>query len=354
VAALGIGTVLSDVPAGILLDRIGRKRSMMIGTTLIALTSVGIALSTAYPQLIALRLVAGVGTALWNISRMAYLAEQTSINTRGRAISTFGGISRFGTFAGPGVGGLLGAWLGLRTPFMGAAAMALVAAIVSMLFIHESSAVVAARKQGHQLRWAVLGGLARTHWRELSTAGAAQVFAQMIRQGRQIVVPLYGASIGLDVAAIGSIISLSAAIDMSLFIPAGMIMDRLGRKFATVPSFAVMAVGMAMIPLAGDYSGLMIATGVIGLGNGLSSGTMFTLGADLAPPEAAAEFLGIWRFVGDVGATGGPLIVGAVADLLGLALAAMALAGIGLLSAATLALFVKETLTPQPAKQAVG
>jgi MFS family permease len=202
------------------------------------------------------------------------------------------------------------------------------------------------------LRWAILAQLGRSHWRELTAAGSAQVFAQMIRQGRQVVVPLYGASVlGLDVAQVGSVVSLSSAIDMSLFIPAGMIMDRFGRKFASVPSFAVMAIGMALIPWSYDYVSLMIAVSVIGLGNGLGSGTMFTLGADLAPPGATGEFLGMWRLIGDVGSTGGPVVVGGIADLVGLGAAAFVLAGIGVLSAVILSVFVKETLEPAPAAQ---
>src|SRR5205823_3872686 len=140
-------------------------------------------------------------------------------------------------------------------------------------------------------------------------------------------------------------------IDMSLFIPAGMIMDRFGRKFASVPSFAVMALGMAMIPLAYDYVSLLVAVSVIGLGNGLGSGTMFTLGADLAPEGATGEFLGMWRLIGDVGSTGGPVVVGGIADLVGLGAAALTLAGVGVLSAVTLSVFVKETLQPTPAPQ---
>jgi MFS family permease len=346
VSAAGIGTVMADVPSGVLLDRVGRRRSMMIGTVAIALCTVGLALSTSYWQLIFFRLIAGVGTAMWNISRMAYLAESTTSQARGRAIATFGGINRVGTFAGPAVGGLIAAWLGLHASFYATAALALAAAVVSFLYIRETGPV--SRKPRH-LRWAILGQLARSHWRELLAAGSAQVFAQMIRQGRQILVPLYGASaLGLDVAQVGTVVSLSAAIDMSLFIPAGMIMDRFGRKFAAVPSFAVMAVGMAMIPLAADYTGLLIAVAVIGLGNGLSSGTMFTLGADLAPPEATGEFLGLWRLIGDMGATGGPVIVGGIADLVGLGAAALVLAGVGMLSAVTLSLFVRETLDAGP------
>jgi MFS-type transporter involved in bile tolerance (Atg22 family) len=78
---------------------------------------------------------------------------------------------------------------------------------------------------------------------------------------------------------------------------------------------------------------------------------MFTLGADLAPPGATGEFLGMWRLIGDVGSTGGPVVVGGIADLVGLGAAAFALAGIGVLSAVILSVFVKETLEPAPAAQ---
>jgi hypothetical protein len=81
---------------------------------------------------------------------------------------------------------------------------------------------------------------------------------------------------------------------------------------------------------------------------------MMTLGADLAPRRATGEFLGVWRLIGDVGATGGPLVVGGIADLVGLTLSALSLSGIGVLAAATLLLFVRETLaqpdTPAAAK----
>src|SRR4029079_13050106 len=51
-----------------------------------------------------------------------------------------------------------------------------------------------------------------------------------------------------------------------------------------------------------------------------------------AAPEATGEFLGLWRLIGDLGATGGPVVVGGIADLVGLGAAALALAGIGALS----------------------
>ena len=83
---------------------------------------------------------------------------------------------------------------------------------------------------------------------------------------------------------------------------------------------------------------------MIGLGNGLGSGTMMTLGADLAPAEARGEFLGLWRFIGDIGNAGGPMVVGHIADLAGLATAPLIVAGIGLAGAGILGGLVPETL----------
>ena len=89
--------------------------------------------------------------------------------------------------------------------------------------------------------------------------------------------------------------------------------------------------------------GLLLATSLIGLSNGLGSGSMMTLGADLAPREAMGEFLGVWRLIGDVGHSGSPLVVGYVADMMDLPSAARVMAGIGILAAGTFAFLVPET-----------
>ena len=52
-----------------------------------------------------------------------------------------------------------------------------------------------------------------------------------------------------------------------------------------------------------------------GIGNGLGSGILLTLGADLAPADERSRFLGVWRLVGDCGVLAGPLLTSAVASL---------------------------------------
>ena len=257
-------------------------------------------------------------------------------------MSAFGGVSRIGVFASPAIGGFVGASFGLRTPFLLAAALAGVALVIALLYVPESRQV--AKAEHRRPHWRTMVQIVRTYRRDLLTAGSAQILAQMIRAGREIIVPLYGATVlGLDVAAVGVILTVSAAIDMSLFGVAGLLQDRKGRKWASVPSMIILGVGMAMVPLTAGYASLLAAAAVMGLGNGIGSGTMMTLGSDLAPRDAMGEFLGLWRLIGDGGNSGGPLVVGAVADLTGLALAAIVLAGVGALAASNLAWFVPET-----------
>ncbi len=295
-----------------------------------------------FPSLVVLQFVGGIGTALWAISRHVFLADSTVPEQRGRAISTFGGINRIGTFGGPAVGGIVADHFGLASPFLVSGTLAVVAMIIAYLFIPESSARKGSVSTAAYLR--TLGRVVVNHGGVLSTAGFAQLCSQMIRAGRQIVVPLYGAyALGLDVSSVGAVISISSAIDMVLFIPAGILMDRIGRKAAIIPCFVILSIGMAMVPLSTSYATLLVATTIMGFGNGIGSGTMMTLGADLAPPGAVGSFLGVWRLIGDVGGAGGPMIVGAIADLIGLAASAYALAGIGLLSVALFAFTVPET-----------
>ena len=98
------------------------------------------------------------------------------------------------------------------------------------------------------------------------------------------------------------------------------------------------------MPFARGFTSLLIASIVMGIGNGFGSGAMMTLGADLAPREGRGEFLGIWRLIGDVGGMTGPLVVGNIAEAWSLGGSAFALAGIGYTAVAIFLWLVPETL----------
>ena len=73
---------------------------------------------------------------------------------------------------------------------------------------------------------------------------------------------------------------------------------------------------------------------LIAVGNGLGSGIVMTLGADTAPVRGRSQYLGGWRLCGDIGNTGGPLLVSAVAAVAPLATACVVVGVLGLLGTA--------------------
>jgi MFS family permease len=341
-AGEAIGLLVADLPAGWLARRMSAKGAMVLGISVVGTAVLATAVAPRLWQVFALRVVAGAGLALWNLARHAYLAGATRNGRRGRAIATFGGINRVGVFLGPAAGGVLASAAGLRAPFVAYAIVVLAAVVIVARFLPRLDAeedVTAGLRSGelkHALR-SVAG--------PLFAAGTAQLMAQMLRAGRKVLIPLYASQVvGLDVGAVGLVVSVSAFVDMALFYPAGWVMDRYGRKAAIVPSFLLQAVGMALVPFTSGIVGLMLAGVVIGAGNGLSSGTMMTLGADLAPRRAAYEFLAIWRLIGDSGMVGGPLLVGAVAQAAGLGASSLAVAAVGVGAAAWFLARVPETL----------
>jgi MFS family permease len=133
---------------------------------------------------------------------------------------------------------------------------------------------------------------------------------------------------------------LSGALDMLLFYPAGKVMDRFGRLWVAVPSMLVMAVGLAILPFMHTVAGVAVAAAVLGVGNGMGSGIVMTLGADVAPADARPTFLSVWRLFQDTGDAVGPLVLAGGAALGSLAAGVWATAVLGAGSAAALARWV--------------
>ncbi|HEU0114891.1 MAG TPA: MFS transporter, partial [Thermomicrobiales bacterium] len=96
VGAAAIGTLLTDLPAGALLARMGLRPAMIGGSAIVAISAAALAIVTRFDALIVGRLLAGVGTSIWALSRHAYMAEAIPPARRGKAISVFGGINRLG------------------------------------------------------------------------------------------------------------------------------------------------------------------------------------------------------------------------------------------------------------------
>jgi MFS family permease len=178
-----------------------------------------------------------------------------------------------------------------------------------------------------QLR-AVISGLAGREY-ALLTVGVGIVILQLLRSSRSILLPLWGAELSLSATVIGSVMSAGAILDLILFVPSGIIMDRAGRKVAAGLCIGVFSTGVLVLGFTSGVPGFVLASLIIGLGNGFGAGINMTIGTDLAPDGAVSEFIGLWRLFGDVGTTAGPAVIGALAGAggLGLAITVAALVG---------------------------
>jgi hypothetical protein len=102
-----------------------------------------------------------------------------------------------------------------------------------------------------------------------------------------------------------------------------------------------------LLPLTSGATSVGLVAALMGLGNGISSGVVLTLGADASPSQDRAQFLGGWRVCSDLGNAAGPLVVSAVSALATLAAAAVTM---GLLTWAGSAWLIKWVPVYAPAR----
>ena len=342
-AGQGIGLLLADLPTSLLLHRFSYKTVAMLGLLTMVMARAALYFAPSIFLALVLCILAGSGRAFFFVSQTVYITETVARRRRGRAIALYGGMMRVGLFVGPFIGGLVGANFGLRSVFLLNALLLLAALLALFQLIPSRSHAEThqARARHHRSLWHMM----RSHAHTLRTAGLGQILAMLTRTGRMVIVPLYAADeLGLGVEIIGLIESISYGLDMTFFYPAGWVMDRFGRKYAIIPSFLAQGLGLVLLPLTASASGVLFVGILLGFGNGIGSGTMMTVGTDLAPTEARGDFIGVWRFIGDIGMVGGPLAVGGMAALFTLGPSSLLLAAASLGTAGIFAFFVPETL----------
>ena len=344
-AMRGVGVMVFDVPAGLAVARLGPRRSMLIAITLVGLFA-ALAAFSPNPFLLGASIFGlGAATALWFLTRIAFVTNAAPVEQRGRALSLVGGSQRIGNFVGPAIGGFVAQVAGLEGAMLIQTIGAAGAFVLVFLFVHERDRVLVATAHGPT---AGLVSTLRDHRHTFLTAGLAMVTLQLLRQGRQVLLPLWGDELDLEPAEIGLVISGASALDMLLFYPVGIVMDRFGRKWSAVPTMLLLAGSLLAVPLTDSFETLLAVGLVSGFANGLGSGIGMTLGADLAPLNAQGEFLGVWRFVSDIGTSAGPLLVSGVAAVSTLGAACVVTGGVGLAGAALMAFLVPETLRRRP------
>jgi MFS family permease len=276
-------------------------------------------------------LLVGACNATFGLARHTFVTLAVPTSIRARVMSSVGGSHRIGYFVGPFLGAAAIHVGGQRSAFL-VAVGAIVATVALLLVVPEpphAAAVAAGTRETVSLVevW-------RRHARLLLTLGFAIFAIGAVRAARPAAVALWGDHIGLDARSTSLIFGLSAAMDLALFYPAGKVMDRFGRVAVALPSMVLLGGAMMFIPFAGGAAGLTAVALVMGLGNGLGSGIVLTLGADVAPSDATVPFLAQWRLMGDSGNAGGPLLLSAVATVATLGVGIVAAGLLGVLAAA--------------------
>ncbi len=336
----GLGILVFDVPAVMLAGRFGDKALLLGGLITHVLVMLALAVAAADWLLPLLAIPLGGSMAAWFLGRQSYITDSCAPDERGRAIAVMAGINRSGFFIGPVAGGFIVGLYGYPVAFVAGAVFALLAAVIVVGY----TANIRPEQTAKATVLAVIGNTLRGNRRLFATAGFAALTIQLMRATQQLLVPLFGIMAGLDVATIGFIYSLCAALDMSLFYPVGVIMDRWGRKWTGVPAMLVFVLGLTLLPFSQGFYSLLGAGLVLAFANGLSTGIVMILGMDMAPADQRSQFLGVWRLLGDLGVVSGPLIAGVLVNIATLGTASFAVAGLGLLGAGSFLFLVPETL----------
>jgi MFS family permease len=166
--------------------------------------------------------------------------------------------------------------------------------------------------------------------------------------------PLFFASFGLGVAAIGTIKAIYPAAWGILQLLTGPLSDRWGRKWLIAGGMILQAGGIWLTVQVPAYSAWIVAALLQGIGTAMVYPTLLAAISDVAHPEWRATTMGVYRFWRDLGYAVGALISGIIADLLGMRAAIQFVAVLTLVSGLQVAFRMRETLAIRPSKTSLG
>jgi DHA1 family multidrug resistance protein-like MFS transporter len=311
-ASFGVTRIFTEIPGGVLIDRLGRRPVILLGMGISLVSHLLGGLAQSVVELAIARMTIGVGSAFVMSAGMLLVGELVAAEHRQRSIARFQSASSIGGIVGPTLGGVLVDASGIRTSFF----VAVVLTAGSILLIGWLRSTLSTRAPSSRLSiravWnALLQGPV------LLLCGAAFTMFFTFTSIRGTMVPLYGAEfLALTSTEIGIIYSLT-----SLVVVVGLIFivprmeHLLGRPHLLVLSLIVCGGAVAVITAAGDFISLATAMIPLGVGFSLLQPSPFTMIMDLIALERRGIFMGILRTTGDLGLILGPLLVGGLLDL---------------------------------------
>jgi DHA1 family multidrug resistance protein-like MFS transporter len=315
VSTYGFARLLTDLPSGFILDRVGERRLAAIGVVLLTTGSILGALAPGVEWLIVARITSGLGSGLITTVALTALSWTAGPSNRGQVMSVFQLANNTGIAFYPLVGGAIGSLLGWRATFVVAAAGALIAGAILMPLLRriesgQKQAAVSGRTQAmeYQLtprrRGIALGSI------------YAGVVANMInRHGfRNTLLPLFAASVlFLGPVEIATGIAVMAIVGILVVTPGARLGDRIGRRRIVVVGLVMLGIGDLTFLGAQGYWTFLLAAAILGCGDFFASSQTAIL-AELVPPSQRSQVLAGYRFFVDIGALVGPLLLAGLMD----------------------------------------
>ena len=309
---LMIGRLCAEIPAAKIVDAIGERKAMIWAS---AASALGILFSLFALNLFMLGagvFIVGASAAIFGLARLGWMTEHVPIEYRARSLSILGGMFRAGSFAGP----VIGAWIifnySVTEVFYLPLILCAITAFILMVVKSEEDVPNSASSLAETYR------VAKREWRKLATLGAASSILTALRGTRMVGLPLIAIALELPADQASLFIGIAGALDFALFYLSGQIMDRFGRSFAAVPTLIGLGITHLIVGIAVDSSTFLLLALLMSLANGIGSGVIMVLGADLAPKDKRNEFLASYRVLIDVGDAAAPPILAVLVYSIGL------------------------------------
>jgi MFS family permease len=358
-SAVAFTVAVLTVPLSVLGDRFGRRRAIILMAGLWTLATLGSAVAADYEQLLAARVLVGVGEAAYGSVGLAVVLAVFPAHRRATLAGAFTAGAAFGAVLGIALGGVVASRLGWRWAVAAVAVLGVVLLLLFRMLVTEDELT------RHAAPYAADGPPGARHGAPLSAVlSPPAVLCTYLGNGLQLFVAgsvlawlpsylnrAYGLSAGIAaVIAAGLLLLLGVGM-----IGCGMLTDRLARR-RPLRRWTT-AIGYAMTSLILLGAGFALPVGpvqlaVLGAGAFFAAGTSGPAGAlvaELTPASARASALGMLAMANNlIGLAAGPLVTGFLADRLGLPTALQIVPVVSLAAAAVLVVGRWMTRTGMP------
>jgi MFS family permease len=359
VVAFGAAKALTNLAAGELAERLGRKRLLVVGWLLALPVPLLIGVAPSWWVIVAANLLLGMNQGLaWSMTVVMKI-DLAGPKRRGLALGLNEAAGYLGVAAAAFVTGALAASFAPRTVvWVGAGLIATAGLLVSVFAVRDTGAHVAREQDEHVNEVPSYRGLrdafAQTSLRHpllrsCSQAGLVNNLNDAVAWG---LVPLYLAAAGASVREIAIVAAIYPVVWGAGQLATGWLSDHTGRKPLIVAGMLVQAGALGLLVVGdGRFQPSLAAAALLGIGTAMVYPTLIAAVSDATQPRDRARAVGVYRFWRDFGFVIGALIAGFGADATSARAAIAVVAGLTAASGlivATTPWRVRATLEPAP------